>query len=228
MTKAINAKDKAGRAAALDAIKSDVMAAMAVEFPDRGKEVDRESRGDRSTASCAPRCSTRASGSTVAGRRGPPDHHRARRCCRARTVPRSSPAARPRRSSSARSAPATTSSGSTASTSPARRRSRSCSTTTSRPTRVGEVRPIRGTEPPRDRSRRAGRAGAASRCCRLRDDFPYTMRIVSEILESNGSSSMATVCGGSLALMDAGVPIKAAGRRRRDGPDQGGQERSPS
>ncbi|MCW5207248.1 polyribonucleotide nucleotidyltransferase, partial [Desulfobulbus sp. US2] len=40
-------------------------------------------------------------------------------------------------------------------------------------------------------------------------DFPYTMRVVSEILESNGSSSMATVCGASLALMDAGVPIKA-------------------
>ncbi len=39
-------------------------------------------------------------------------------------------------------------------------------------------------------------------------DFPYTIRIVSDILESNGSSSMATVCGGSLALMDAGVPIK--------------------
>lgn len=40
-------------------------------------------------------------------------------------------------------------------------------------------------------------------------DFPYTIRIVSDILESNGSSSMATVCGGTLALMDAGVPIKA-------------------
>jgi len=40
------------------------------------------------------------------------------------------------------------------------------------------------------------------------EDFPYTIRIVSEILESNGSSSMATVCGGSLALMDAGVPIR--------------------
>ena len=39
--------------------------------------------------------------------------------------------------------------------------------------------------------------------------FPYTMRVVSEVLESNGSSSMATVCGGSLALMDAGVPIKS-------------------
>jgi len=41
-------------------------------------------------------------------------------------------------------------------------------------------------------------------------DFPYTIRLTSEILESNGSSSMATVCGGTLALMDAGVPIKAA------------------
>ena len=42
------------------------------------------------------------------------------------------------------------------------------------------------------------------------DSFPYTIRLVSEITESNSSSSMATVCGGSLALMDAGVPIKAA------------------
>ncbi len=41
------------------------------------------------------------------------------------------------------------------------------------------------------------------------EDFPYVLRLVSEVLESNGSSSMATVCGGSLALMDAGVPIKA-------------------
>jgi polyribonucleotide nucleotidyltransferase len=41
------------------------------------------------------------------------------------------------------------------------------------------------------------------------EDFPYTIRIVSEVLESNGSSSMATVCGGSLSLMDAGVPVKA-------------------
>ncbi len=41
------------------------------------------------------------------------------------------------------------------------------------------------------------------------EDFPYTVRIVSDILESNGSSSMASVCGGALALMDAGVPLKA-------------------
>jgi polyribonucleotide nucleotidyltransferase len=42
------------------------------------------------------------------------------------------------------------------------------------------------------------------------EDFPYTIRVFSEVLESNGSSSMATVCGGSLALMDAGVPIRSA------------------
>src|SRR5207302_3487494 len=42
-----------------------------------------------------------------------------------------------------------------------------------------------------------------------KEQFPYTIRIVSDILESNGSSSMATVCGASLALMDAGVPIRA-------------------
>ena len=41
------------------------------------------------------------------------------------------------------------------------------------------------------------------------EEFPYTMRIVSDILESNGSSSMASVCGGTLAMMDGGVPIKA-------------------
>src|SRR5215813_2558213 len=42
-----------------------------------------------------------------------------------------------------------------------------------------------------------------------KEEFPYTVRIVSDILESNGSSSMATVCGASLALMDAGVPLKS-------------------
>ena len=42
------------------------------------------------------------------------------------------------------------------------------------------------------------------------ENFPYTIRIVSDILESNGSSSMASVCGGSIAMMDAGVPLKAS------------------
>ena len=52
-------------------------------------------------------------------------------------------------------------------------------------------------------------------------EFPYTVRVVSEITESNGSSSMASVCGASLALMDAGVPLEAADRGYRDGPDPG-------
>jgi len=74
---------------------------------------------------------------------------------------------------------------------------------------TGEVRMIRGTS-----RREIGHGMLAERALQplLPDyeDFPYTIRIVSEILESNGSSSMATVCGGSLALMDAGVPMKAA------------------
>ena len=53
-------------------------------------------------------------------------------------------------------------------------------------------------------------SGHCRRCCRPKINFPTPIRVVSEVLESNGSSSMATVCGGSLALMDAGVPIKAA------------------
>ena len=51
------------------------------------------------------------------------------------------------------------------------------------------------------------------------EEFPYTIRVLSDITESNGSSSMATVCGGSLALMDAGVPLEAPGRGHRHGPD---------
>ena len=54
-----------------------------------------------------------------------------------------------------------------------------------------------------------------------KEDFPYTVRVVSEITESNGSSSMASVCGASLSLMDAGVPLKRPGGRHRDGAHQG-------
>lgn len=72
---------------------------------------------------------------------------------------------------------------------------------------VGEVRPLRS--PGR---REIGHGNLAERALATHlpsvDDFPYTIRIVSEILESNGSSSMASVCGGSLALMDAGVPVQ--------------------
>lgn len=76
------------------------------------------------------------------------------------------------------------------------------------PFSVGEVRFLRG--PGR---REIGHGALAERAVTKvlpsEEEFPYTIRIVSEILESNGSSSMATVCGASLAMMDAGIPIKA-------------------
>lgn len=76
------------------------------------------------------------------------------------------------------------------------------------PFSVGEVKPLRS--PGR---REIGHGALAERALRAvippKEAFPYTIRIVSDILESNGSSSMATVCGGTLALMDAGVPIKS-------------------
>jgi len=77
------------------------------------------------------------------------------------------------------------------------------------PFSVGEVKFLRG--PGR---REIGHGALAERALvnllPPLEDFPYAMRLVSDILESNGSSSMATVCGGSLALMDAGVPLKSA------------------
>ncbi len=77
------------------------------------------------------------------------------------------------------------------------------------PYSVGEVRMLRGPSR-RDIGHGALAERAISQVLPSNDKFPYTIRIVSEVLESNGSSSMATVCGASLALMDAGVPIKSA------------------
>ena len=75
------------------------------------------------------------------------------------------------------------------------------------PFSVGEVRPRRGQS-----RREIGHGSLAEMALKAlippEEEFPYTIRIVSEILESNGSSSMASVCGGSLSLFDAGVPIK--------------------
>jgi len=75
------------------------------------------------------------------------------------------------------------------------------------PFSVGETRPMRG--PGR---REIGHGHLAERALvpvlPKKEDFPYTLRLISEVLESNGSSSMASVCGSTLALMDAGVPIK--------------------
>lgn len=72
---------------------------------------------------------------------------------------------------------------------------------------VGEIKPMRG--PGR---REVGHANLAARSIKqvMPDDNPYTIRLVSDILESNGSSSMATVCAGSMALMDAGIQVSRA------------------
>jgi polyribonucleotide nucleotidyltransferase len=76
------------------------------------------------------------------------------------------------------------------------------------PFSTGEERPLRGTS-----RREVGHGNLALRALKPIlppvDQCPYTIRLVSEILESNGSSSMATVCAGTLALMDGGIPIKA-------------------
>lgn len=72
---------------------------------------------------------------------------------------------------------------------------------------VGEVRPLRAPSR-RDIGHGALAERAIAKVLPPAEEFPYTIRIVSEVLESNGSSSMATVCGSSLSLMDAGVPIK--------------------
>ncbi|HEX6747188.1 MAG TPA: polyribonucleotide nucleotidyltransferase [Longimicrobium sp.] len=76
------------------------------------------------------------------------------------------------------------------------------------PYSTGEVRPVRGTS-----RREIGHGALAERALEPLlppfEEFPYTLRVVSDILESNGSSSMASVCAGSLALFDAGVPMRA-------------------
>ncbi len=73
------------------------------------------------------------------------------------------------------------------------------------PFSTGEARPLRGTS-----RREVGHGNLAQRALKkvMPDDCPYTVRVVSEVLESNGSSSMATVCAGTMALMDAGVQLK--------------------
>ena len=77
------------------------------------------------------------------------------------------------------------------------------------PFSVGEVGRMTGVG-----RREVGHGNLAERALKIvfpqESEFPYTVRVISDILESNGSSSMATVCAGSLALMDAGVPISKA------------------
>jgi polyribonucleotide nucleotidyltransferase len=123
--------------------------------------------------------------------------------CRARTARRFSPAAKRRRSRWPRSAPATT-------------RRNLIPTPAARPRRNSSCITTSRISPSAKPAASAARAAAKSATARWRNapskpmvpkDYPYAIRVTSEIMESNGSTSMASVCGGTLALMDAGVPL---------------------
>ena len=208
MAKAINARDKASRAAGLGTVKQDVMTKLLPDFPERGREIAHEIEEIEYRVM---RAQVLDKGERVDGRdtdtvrpitieTGPlPRAHGSALFTRGQTQALVSV---------------------TLGTSDDEQRIDSIDvageTTKSfmlhynfPPYSTGEVKMIRGTS-----RREIGHGALAERALQpllpAFDSFPYTLRIVSEILESNGSSSMATVCGGSLALMDAGVPIRAA------------------
>ena len=199
-----------GAPEAVEAAKAKVMAHF---LPAGGREPAlRQAAGRRACSrslkprSCAGTSSTPAGASTAATSRPCGRSCPRSACCRAPTARRCSPAARPRRSWWRRSGPARTSNSSTR-----------CEGTYKEtfllhynfpPFSVGETGRL--GSPGR---REIGHGKLAWRAIHpmlpLHHEFPYTIRVVSEITESNGSSSMATVCGTSLALMDAGVPLQA-------------------
>jgi polyribonucleotide nucleotidyltransferase len=208
MAKAINAKDKAGRAEGLRAIRTEVGLALAIEYPERAKEVIQELEEIEYRVM---RAQVLDKGERVDGRKA--DEIRPITITTGELPRVHGSAIFTRGETQALVAV-------TLGTSDDEQRIDSIDvpgeTTKSfmlhynfPPYSTGEVRPLRGTS-----RREIGHGALAERALQpLLPDFngfPYTLRIVSEILESNGSSSMATVCGGSLALMDAGVPMKAA------------------
>ena len=208
MTKAINAKDKAARAAGLVQVKRDIIAKLALEYPERAKEIVAEIEDIEYRVM---RAQVLDKGERVDGR----DGNTVRPITiEAGILPRAHGSALFTRGQTQALVAVTLG------TSDDEQRIDSIdvkSETTKSfmlhynfpPYSTGEVKMIRGTS-----RREIGHGALAERALQpLLPDFagfPYTLRIVSEILESNGSSSMATVCGGSLALMDAGVPVKAA------------------
>jgi len=207
MAKAINAKDKAARAAGLAGVKRDVVAKLALEYPERAKEIVAEIEDIEYRVM---RAQVLDKGERVDGR----DGNTVRPITiEAGLLPRAHGSALFTRGQTQALVAVTLG------TSDDEQRIDSIDvageTTKSfmlhynfPPYSTGEVKMIRGTS-----RREIGHGALAERALQpLLPDFagfPYTLRIVSEILESNGSSSMATVCGGSLALMDAGVPVKA-------------------
>ena len=201
--------DKAERNAATDAATSvDHRRSSAAEA--RRSRAEQRDQGRRALAAEEGRPQAHRRGGHPHRRPRPdrpaPGLRRGRRAARRRTAPACSSGARRRCSTSSRSAC---------------RRWTSCSTP-SRPRtkqalhaplqhaapRQRRDRPRRQPEASRDRPRPARRAGAAAGRAE-RGEFPYTLRLVSEVLASNGSTSMGSVCASSLSLMDAGVPIKA-------------------
>ncbi len=208
MTKAINAKDKAARAAGLAQVKRDIVAKLALEHPERAKEIVAEIEDIEYRVM---RAQVLEKGERVDGR----DSNTVRPITiETGLLPRAHGSALFTRGQTQALVAVTLG------TSDDEQRIDSIDvageTTKSfmlhynfPPYCTGEVKMIRGTS-----RREIGHGALAERALQpLLPDFagfPYTLRIVSEILESNGSSSMASVCGGSLALMDAGVPVKAA------------------
>ena len=208
IARAINARDKAGRAAGLHAVKREVMDQLAAEFPERAREIGHEIEEIEYRVM---RAQVLDSGERVDGR----DVKTVRPIAiETGFLPRAHGSALFTRGQTQALVSVTLG------TSDDEQRIDSIDvageTTKSfmlhynfPPYSTGEVKMIRGTS-----RREIGHGALAERALQpllpAFDGFPYTLRIVSEILESNGSSSMATVCGGSLALMDAGVPIRAA------------------
>jgi polyribonucleotide nucleotidyltransferase len=208
MAKAINAKDKAGRAAAVKQLRQDVLMQLGNEFPDKAKDIAAELDEIEYRVM---RAQVLGKGERVDGR----DLDTIRPISiEVGMLPRTHGSALFQRGET-QSLTAVT-----LGTSDDEQRIDSIDvageTTKSfmlhynfPPYSTGEVKMMRGTS-----RREVGHGALAERALQPLlpnyENFPYTLRVVSEILESNGSSSMATVCAGSLALMDAGVPMQAA------------------
>ncbi|MDZ4258196.1 MAG: polyribonucleotide nucleotidyltransferase [Gemmatimonadales bacterium] len=207
IAKAMNGKDKAGRAAAVAAIRGEVQAALAEQFPDMGREIGAEFEELEYNAM---RAQVLDKGERIDGR----DTTTVRPISiEAGLLPRVHGSALFTRGQTQALVALTLG------TADDEQRIDSIEVPGPSfksfmlhynfpPYSTGEVRPMRGTS-----RREIGHGALAERAIQpllpMMADFPYTIRIVSEIMESNGSSSMASVCGSSLALMDAGVPIKA-------------------
>ncbi|HEY3935516.1 MAG TPA: polyribonucleotide nucleotidyltransferase [Gemmatimonadales bacterium] len=207
MAKAMNAKDKAGRAAGVAAVRADVSAKLLETYPDNAKDIANELDDVEYTAM---RAQILDKGERIDGR----DSTTVRPITpEVSVVPRVHGSAVFTRGETQAFVAVTLGTADDAQRMDTIETAAEVKKTfmlhyNFPPYSTGEVRPLRGTS-----RREIGHGALAERAIHplLPDstDFPYTIRIVSEILESNGSSSMATVCGSSLALMDAGVPIKA-------------------